>query len=220
MDAKITHFSEDYYAEMILRFALAAEYKDIDIGTHIVRVSDYSTSIAEALRLSPQESIIIRYASIMHDIGKIGIPDKILHRRKFTEKDFDVVKEHALIGHRIFAGARSPLLQAAAAVALTHHERYDGSGYPNGLKGKDIPLPGRIVALADSFDAIVSKRSYKKARSFSQAVNIIRRESGTHFDPVVVRAFLKNLPKIKQIFKANKTIQKFLKENKQLLTVK
>lgn len=208
---------QDSYAEMILRLAIAAEYKDEEIGTHIIRVSDYSTAIARALNLPPKDVEIIRFASIMHDIGKIGISDRILHKKNLTPKDYGRIKEHTLIGSRIFSGSNSALLKAAEEIALTHHERYDGSGYPYGLRGENIPLMGRIVALADSFDAIVSDRKYKKSRTLPGAIAVIKREKLTHFDPKVVKAFFKILPVIRQIFKANKTIEDFLRENRKLL---
>lgn len=210
-------YLQDSYAEMILKFAIASEYKDRETGTHIIRVSDYSTAIARALRLPAKDIEIIRYASIMHDIGKIGISDKILHKRSFTPKDHDKIKQHTLIGSRVFTGSDSILLKAAGEIALTHHEWYDGSGYPYGLKGEKIPLMGRIVALADSFDAILSDRKYQKSRTFEKAIAAVKEQKGTQFDPKILSTFLKVLPAMKQIFKANKTIDDFLKENKILL---
>jgi len=208
---------EDTYIEMILRFAIAAEYKDDEIGRHIIRVSDYSTAIARALNFSSRKLRIIRFASIMHDIGKIGISSAILHKQEITQSDYDKIKEHTKIGGRIFSGSVSPVLQAAGEIALYHHEWYDGSGYPNGLSGKKIPLYARIVTLADAFDAIVSERSYKKSETIDYAVEAIKKRSGTQFDPGIVDAFVKIIPHMKDILKASSTIDDFLKENKRFL---
>jgi response regulator RpfG family c-di-GMP phosphodiesterase len=212
-----SRYIEDTYNEMLLRLAIAAEYKDDEIGRHIIRVSDYSTAIARALNLSSRRLKIIRFASIMHDIGKIGVPNHILHRKSISARDYDRIKQHTIIGNKIFAGSDAELLKAAAEIALSHHEWYDGTGYPSGLKGKKIPLYARIVGLADSFDAIISKRSYKGAETLDTAVEIIKSRSGTQFDPGIVEAFIEALPIIKQLFKSNKTIDDFLKENIKLL---
>jgi len=209
--------TEDSYAEMILRFAIAAEYKDAEIGEHIIRVSDYSTAIARSLNLTPKEIETIRFTSIMHDIGKIGISERVLHRKRISAKEFDKIKEHTTIGNKIFVGSSSPLLKAAGEVALSHHEWYDGSGYPLGLKGHKIPLMARIVALADSFDAIVSERSYKRSESIDKAIDIIKKHRGSQFDPKVVDAFLKALSNIREVFRASKTISDFLRENKKII---
>jgi len=210
-------YIQDSYTEMILRLAMAAEYKDEETGKHIIRVSDYSTAIAKALGLAPKKIEIIRFASIMHDIGKIGISNTLLHKRNITKRDYSTIKEHTEIGSKIFAGSDSLLLKAASEIALTHHEWYDDSGYPRGLKGKKIPLMGRIVALADTFEVIVAGRSYSRPKSFNRAVEIIKKERGTHFDPKVVDAFIKAMPDIREIFKANKTIEDFLRENRKEL---
>jgi putative two-component system response regulator len=209
----ISKYVQDSYAEMILRFAVAAEYKDDETGKHIIRVSDYSTAIARALKLPKKNIEIIRFASIMHDIGKLGVPNTILHRKNISSRDYDKIKEHTIIGDKIFSGSNSPLLKAAGQIALSHHEWFDGSGYPHSLKGEKIPLMGRIVALADAFDAIVSKRKYKKPESFENTVEIIKSQRGTHFDPKIVDAFIKAIPDIKKILKASRTIDDFLKEN-------
>jgi len=212
--------TEDSYAEMILRFAIAAEYKDAEIGEHIIRVSDYSTAIARSLNLTPKEIETIRFASIMHDIGKIGVSERVLHRKRISAKEFDKIKEHTTIGNKIFVGSSSPLLKTAGEVALNHHEWYDGSGYPLGLKAHKIPLMARIVTVADSFDAIVSERSYKKSESVDKAIGIIKKYRGSQFDPKVVDAFLKALPNIREVFRASKTISDFLKENKKIIRKK
>ena len=201
------------HVEMILNLAIAAEYKDPDTGNHILRISDYATAIAAALSLSKDQIEHLRYASPMHDIGKIGIPDKILQKPgKLTPEEWVLMKQHTLIGARMFQSSKSPLLKAAADIARTHHEKYDGSGYPAGLKGKDIPLFGRITAMADVFDAIVSKRCYKKADSFDQGMAYIESLSGTHMDPDIVRIFLKSEKNIRKIYDANLSIQKYIEE--------
>ena len=202
---------------MILRLAIAAEYKDDEIGRHIIRVSDYSVAIAKALNFSSKRLKVIRFASVMHDIGKIGVPHALLHKKKITLRDYDKIKEHTKIGGRIFSGSISPVLKAAGEIALYHHEWYNGNGYPLGLKGRKIPLSARIVGLADSFDVIVSKRSYKKADTVDHAIDEIKERRGTQFDPGIVDAFMRVLPSIREIFKATSTIDDFLKENKRFL---
>ncbi|MFA5069380.1 MAG: HD domain-containing phosphohydrolase [Candidatus Omnitrophota bacterium] len=213
----ISKYIEDTYIEMILRFAIAAEYKDNEIGSHIIRVSDYSTAIARALNFSSKKLKIIRFASIMHDIGKIGVSSLILHKKDITAQDYDKIKEHTRIGGRIFAGSLSPVLQAAGEIALYHHEWFNGGGYPFGLRSKQIPLYARIVTLADAFDAIVSERPYKKSETMDYAVEAINKRSGSQFDPGIVDAFIRIIPSMKDILKAANTIDNFLKENKRFL---
>lgn len=201
---------KESYMETVLCFSLAAEYKDTDTGQHIMRIRDYSVVIAEALGLSKEDIETLKYASIMHDIGKIGIPDSILQKTSIlTDEERKAMQKHALIGSRILRNSSSPLLKAAAEIALAHHERYDGKGYPNGLKGEGIPLFARIVCLADSFDAMVSKRCYKDKVSFEEALNRIQQDSGKQFDPVLAKIFLEHQDKIKQILSANVTIEQF-----------
>jgi putative two-component system response regulator len=149
----------------------------------------------------------------MHDIGKIAIPDHILQKPgKLTPEEWKVMKQHTVIGARIFQNSSSPILKAASEIALTHHERFDGTGYPGGLKGEDIPLFGRIVALVDVFDAIVSKRCYKPASSFDEAMDYIHSLSGTHLDPKLERVFIGIREKIRKIHDANETIQHFVND--------
>lgn len=201
------------YEEMIFRMALVAEYKDETTGTHLVRIADYSTEIARSLKLAKKDVETLRYASPMHDIGKLILPDKILKKTTgLTAKERKVVEEHTAIGAKIFKGSKSPLLKTAAEICLTHHEKYDGTGYPMKLKGKEIPLFGRIVAVADVFDALTSTRPYKKAYDFDEAVEMIRKQSGKHFDPKVVDAFLKRGDEINAIWRATKDIEHFVDE--------
>ncbi|MFA5116055.1 MAG: HD domain-containing phosphohydrolase [Candidatus Omnitrophota bacterium] len=203
----------DSYAEMIFRFALIAEYRDESTGTHLVKIADYSTEIAREMGLSQKDIDNLRYASPMHDIGKIVIPDAILKKPGgLTPEEREVMKTHTTLGGDIFKNSKSPLLKVARTISLTHHERFDGTGYPNGLKGDDIPLFGRIVSVADVFDALTSKRPYKEAYGFDEAVELIKEGSGTQFDPAVVRAFLKRIEKIKQVWQATQDIELFLAE--------
>ena len=200
-------------AEMIFRFAIAAEYKDGDTGSHIMRISDYSTEMGNALGLSHHDLECLRYASPMHDIGKLGIPDKILQKPgKLDDSEWEVMKQHTIIGFNIFKGSHSPLLKAAAEIALTHHEKFDGSGYPDGLKAEHIPIFGRIVALLDVFDAVISKRCYKTASTFEEGMKCIEELSNSHLDPDLVKVFMKLEGKMFKIYSANKSIQQYVKD--------
>ena len=176
--------------ETLMKLAKAGEYRDEETGNHIIRMSKYARLIAEELKLTAMECDEIEAASPMHDIGKIGIPDLILLKPgRHTPEEQEIMRRHPLIGHGILADSPSRYLQMGAVIALGHHERYDGSGYPQGLAGEDIPLPARIVAVADVFDALTSNRPYKRAWSFQDALHYIQSESGQHFDPACVRAF-------------------------------
>lgn len=199
------------HIEMILKLAIAAEYKDPDTGNHILRISDYATELAKALSIPEDEAELLRYASPMHDIGKIGIPDKILQKPgKLTPEEWEIMKQHAVIGARMFKSSQSPLLHTAGIIAETHHEKYDGTGYPYGLKGEAIPLFGRIVALVDVFDAIVSKRCYKEKWPFEKAFEYIQTLGGNHLDPALVSLFGKIEKKIRGVYDANMTIENFV----------
>jgi putative two-component system response regulator len=183
--------------EIIRRLGLAAEYKDNETGMHVIRMSYYCKVMAAAIGMSDQDVELILNASPMHDIGKIGIPDNILSKPgKLDALERAVMEQHTTIGAKIIGEHNTPLLDMARTVALTHHEKWDGTGYPHGLKGDDIPLVGRIVAVADVFDALVSNRPYKKAWPFEKAAALIKEESGKHFDPEVVKVFLANLDEI------------------------
>lgn len=177
--------------ETIVRLSKAAEFRDPETGGHIQRMAHYAWLIAVRLGLPPEQQELLLEAAPMHDVGKVAIPDHILLKPgRLTPEEFEVMKQHAAKGHQILAGSSSPLLQMAAVIALTHHEKYDGSGYPNGLRGESIPLVGRIVAVADVFDALTSARPYKPAWEVDRAVEHMRRLSGEHFDPRCVEAFL------------------------------
>ncbi|MBU0683896.1 MAG: HD domain-containing phosphohydrolase [Candidatus Omnitrophota bacterium] len=202
---------ENSQIEMIFRLALLTELRDPSTGTHLVRIADYSAIIAEGMTLPKEDVQLVRLASPMHDIGKIILPDSILKKKgKLTEKEMALMRKHPEVGAEVFKNAKSEIMQACKLIAYTHHEHFDGSGYPQGLKGEDIPVYGRIVALADCFDALTSKRSYKDAYSFDKSVSIVSEEAGTHFDPAVVISFIRNKEKIKKIWESNRDIEVFL----------
>jgi putative two-component system response regulator len=176
--------------DTIYRLSRASEYKDEDTGAHIKRMSNYSASVARQMGPSKDDVDTILYAAPMHDAGKIGIPDKILLKPgKFDLDEWEIMKQHTTIGGKILSGSDSEFIKLAEVIALTHHEKWDGSGYPNGLRGREIPLAGRITAIADVFDALTSKRPYKDAFPLEKSFAIIREGRSSHFDPEVVDAF-------------------------------
>ncbi|MBU1076868.1 MAG: response regulator [Spirochaetes bacterium] len=196
---------KEAYINTILCLTRAAEHKDDLTASHIQRMSYYATLIADYLGLSSQDQEKLFYAAPMHDIGKIGIPDHILLKPgPLTKEEFEVIKKHPLIGAKILSGSGSPILKEAKIIALSHHERWDGSGYPKGLKGNNIPLSGRIVLLADVYDAMRSKRPYKKEFSHQKVISIITSENdrvnSKHFDPEILELFLKMNKKFDFIF--------------------
>lgn len=173
----------------------AAEYKDNETGMHVIRMSHYAKILAKAIGLSDFQAEKIMNAAPMHDIGKIGIADSILQKPgRLTDEEMAEMRKHPEIGAEILGECESGLLKLAQSIALTHHEKWDGTGYPNGLAGEDIPLEGRIVALADVFDALTSERPYKKAWSIEKTVEFVQSQSGIHFDPKLVDELLKHLP--------------------------
>lgn len=176
--------------ETIYRLTQAAEYKDEDTGAHIQRMSNYSATIARAMGLNEKTVESILYAAPMHDIGKIGISDRILLKPgKLDPDEWTIMKTHTTIGGRILSGSDAGFIRLGEIIALTHHEKWDGSGYPEGLKGKKIPLVGRIVAITDVFDALTTKRPYKEPFSLEKSFDIIKKGRGNHFDPDVADAF-------------------------------
>lgn len=178
--------------EAILRLSRAAEYRDPETGAHLLRMSNYSRLIAARLGLSAAEQELILEASPMHDVGKVGIPDAILLKPgRLDAEEYRIMRRHAEIGYEILRDSPSPLLQTAALIAWTHHEKYDGTGYPRGLAGEAIPLVGRIVAVADVFDALASTRPYKRGWPLHQAKEFLREQAGRHFDPACVDAFVR-----------------------------
>ncbi len=196
------HELHEAHTETIRRLVLAAECKDANTANHIVRVSRYSVLTARKLGLSAETVKNICYAAPMHDIGKIGIPKYILWKPgRLDAEEFEIIKKHPRIGARILDNPRTEILKLGRTIALHHHERFEGSGYPIGLCGDTIPLEARIVALVDAFDAIVSCRPYKLAVPVDAALEIIRKDRGSHFDPVVADAFLDSREAVKTILK-------------------
>lgn len=186
--------------QVIHRLGRAAEYKDNETGLHVIRMSHYAKEIALAAGMNEIDAEELLNAAPMHDIGKIGIPDAILQKPgKLTPDEWEIMKTHASVGATIIGEDNSSLLKIARTIALCHHEKWDGSGYPNGLAGEAIPVEARIVAIADVFDALTSTRPYKKSWSIEDATAYIEEESGKHFDPDLVSAFIAALPKILDI---------------------
>lgn len=200
LERKVRERTEELHQtrlEIIQRLGRAAEYKDNETGLHVIRMSHYSRLIAEALNLGDDWSDLIFNAAPMHDIGKIGIPDNILLKPgKLNDEEWKVMRMHPEYGVKIIGDNDSDILLMSKEIALTHHEKWDGSGYPNGLSGEDIPLTGRIVAIADVFDALTSVRPYKKAWTVEDAVALIDDNSGSHFDPKLVQLFHQVLPEL------------------------
>jgi len=188
---KATQTIVDRELELILRLAKAAEYRDPETGGHILRMAHYSQLIALQMGLSAEDCDLLLHAAPMHDVGKMGIPDGILLKPgKLDEEEFRMMKHHAEIGYSILQDSSSRLIQVAAEIAISHHEKFDGSGYPAGLAGEDIPLFGRIVAVADVFDALTSVRPYKMAWPVEKARAFLQDNAGSHFDPRCVVALI------------------------------
>ncbi|HWR89013.1 MAG TPA: HD domain-containing phosphohydrolase [Dissulfurispiraceae bacterium] len=195
---------EQTQLEIVIRLGRAAEFRDDETGRHIERISDYVALLTQELNYNEERSTMLKFAAPMHDLGKIGIPDRILLKPgKLTDEEFNVIKLHTLIGGRILSGTTLPLLEMAREVALNHHERWDGTGYPFHLKGREIPSSGRLVAILDVFDALTSMRVYKSAWPFDKAFEYIRDQREKQFDPDVVDAFLKYEDRIIEIKKSN-----------------
>ena len=191
--AELKHALEKIKAaslETVYRLSMASEYKDTDTGSHIKRVSRYAAAIARRMGLDEKTIEAILYASPMHDLGKIGIPDRILLKPAMLDpEEWEIMKQHSVIGAKILKGSDAEFIMLAEIIAQSHHEKWDGSGYPDGLTGKDIPISGRITAIADVFDALTSKRPYKEPFPVENALVIIREGRGSHFDPDVTDAF-------------------------------
>lgn len=186
--------------ETIQRLAIAAEYRDSATAQHIQRMSHYCEMLARRYGLTSERCDLIRTASPMHDIGKIGTPDHVLLKPgKFTQEEFNVIAQHAEIGYRILGGSDAEILKVAATIAWTHHERWDGSGYPRKLKGEAIPIEGRIAAIADAFDALTTQRVYKPAFELSHAVELMSKHRGEHFDPELLDVFFSSIDEITRI---------------------
>ncbi len=182
---------KDASLETIYRLSMASEHKDEDTGVHIKRMSRYAAAVARRMGLAENEVETILYATPMHDLGKIGIPDAILVKQaKLDPMEWDIMKQHTVIGANILKGSDAEFIRLGEIIAEFHHEKWDGTGYPNNLKGTDIPIAARIAAIADVFDALTSKRPYKEPFSFEKSMRIIQEGSGSHFDPAVADAFL------------------------------
>jgi len=192
------HEVQQAHLESIFILSRVTELNDEYTGNHIRRVSSYCEAIASALGCPPEFLEQITYSSPMHDIGKISVPSSILSKPgKLTPDEFEIIKQHTVDGARVLSGI--PFLTMAREIALTHHERYDGTGYPRGLAGEAIPLSGRIVAVADVFDALISRRPYKDPYPFERALEIMAQESGRHFDPDILRVFFRLSDRVREI---------------------
>ncbi|HSZ06102.1 MAG TPA: HD domain-containing phosphohydrolase [Solirubrobacteraceae bacterium] len=187
-------------AETILRLARLMEFRDEETGQHLHRMSSYCELLARQTGLPEERCEFLRLASQLHDVGKVAVPDSILLKPgKLTPEEFEVIKGHAETGYQMLAGSASEVVQLGALIARTHHERWDGSGYPRGLAGEDIPLEGRIAAVSDVFDALTSDRVYRSAMPVKSAMQMMSEERGRHFDPDLLDAFLLTLPEIDAI---------------------
>jgi putative two-component system response regulator len=190
----------DTRLEVVQRLSRVAECRDNETGMHVIRMSRYSYLLAEAMGLSINQCELLQHASPMHDIGKIGIPDSILLKPgKLDALEWEIMKTHAEIGGQLLSDSDSSLIQMAERIARTHHEKWDGSGYPHGLKGEEIPMEGRIVAICDVFDALTSERPYKEKWPVEKAVRELKDNSGIHFDPVLVSKFIEILPQVLKV---------------------
>jgi response regulator RpfG family c-di-GMP phosphodiesterase len=195
-------YKEIEYTQMELVYMLgeAGESRSKETGNHVKRVGEYSYILAKALGLSADESELIRLAAPLHDLGKVGIPDAILNKPgRLTSDEFEIMKTHAELGYNILIKSKRRILKAAAIQAYEHQEKYNGTGYPRGLKGKEIHLHGRICAVADVFDALSNDRCYKKAWPMDKVLNLFEEERGKHFDPELVDLLFNNLDKFKKV---------------------
>lgn len=192
--------TSDAHLDTLRRLVLAAEYKDQDTAAHIERIGRYSELLAHGLGLAPREIEMIRNASPMHDVGKIGIPDAILLKPgKLDAAEWEIMKQHTTIGARILHGSPSEVLQVGEVIALSHHERWDGTGYPQALAGEAIPIEGRICAVADVFDALTNDRKYRSAWSNDSVYDLMKAERGKHFDPKILGTFLEHRREVEAI---------------------
>jgi cyclic di-GMP phosphodiesterase len=183
--------------ETVTRLALAAEAHDDETARHVERMSRITGRLHGKVTGDPEGADLVRVATVLHDVGKLGIPDSILRKPgRLTEEERDVIRGHAEIGNRILAGSESKLLQLAAVIALTHHERNDGTGYPGGLKGDEIPMEAKLAAIADTFDALTSNRVYRKAFEVRDALSIMRGRRASHFDADLLDLFFESIDEV------------------------
>jgi putative two-component system response regulator len=192
--------TQDAYLDTISRLMIAAEYRDQDTAGHIERIGFYAGVVAKAMAFSPGDVDLIRHASPMHDVGKLGVPDRVLLKPdKLTDEEWVVMRAHTTMGAKILSGSGAPVIQLGEKIALTHHERWDGSGYPNKLAGDAIPIQGRICAVVDVFDAMTMDRPYRKAMPNADAIAMMKKSGGSHFDREVLSAFLGSVDEIVKI---------------------
>ena len=186
------------------RMAWMAEYHEENILKHFDRVRGYAAVLALGLGMNPLDAEVLSYACQLHDIGKIGLPDGLLMKTgDFTPFEWELLKRHTIIGAEILANLNSPIPSTGETIAFTHHERWDGSGYPNGTRGEAIPISGRICAIVDVFDALTTKRQYKQEIPLTDAFELMRESAGSLFDPQLVKIFLENADEIQRIRQAN-----------------
>ena len=217
---KALRIAEGAEREIAVRLGKAAEFRDIETGTHIIRVSQYSTLLAKLIGLDKKIQKLLLNASSLHDVGKVGIPDYILLKPGLLNKEeFEIMKNHTLIGGEILKGSdQYPILRAGRIIALQHHEKWDGSGYPYGLKKEEIHIYGRIVAISDVFDALITERIYKPAFSVEKSISLLKKESGKSFDPELLKVFLDNIEdflKIKNKFDSKENYLSLFKLKKE-----
>ncbi len=194
--------------DFVRRMANMAEYREPETVYHRERVRTYCLLIANSLGLSVPDAEIIANASVLHDVGKVGLPDELIQKTgDLTPYEWEVMKRHTTIGASVLNGSTSAILQAGEIIALNHHERWDGSGYPNQLKGEAIPMSARICSVADVFDALTSRRAYKQALPLEDAFRLIRDASGTLFDPLIVKAFLENKAEVSRVYSSSQSRQ-------------
>lgn len=198
--ALLTNEIEETQKEIIFRMGEIGESRSKETGNHVKRVAEYSYLLALGLGMSQEEAELLKMASPMHDIGKVAIPDSVLNKPgKLTDEEFKLMQNHTLIGYNLLKNSKRHILKTAAVVAYEHHEKWNGRGYPRGIKGEDIHIYGRITAIADVFDALGSERVYKKAWELDRILQLFKEEQGEHFDPKVVDAFFQQLPAILRV---------------------
>jgi len=191
---------EDNQREAVFQMGVIGETRSKETANHVIRVAEYSYILARAYGLDDKESDILKQASPLHDIGKVGIPDAVLNKPgRFNDEEREIMNAHAKMGYDMFINLSGAIYQAAAHVSHEHHEKFDGSGYPRGLKGDDIHIYGRITAIADVFDALGSDRVYKKAWDDEKIFKLFKEESGSHFDPKLIDLFFENVEKFKEV---------------------
>jgi len=204
MSKLVTEVTNKDLLDVVRRMAVLAEFGEPGIQHHLERIRGYCYVLARGMDFEMQDAEVISYASMLHDIGEIGIPDTLLMKAgKLSPYEMEQVKRHPIIGAEILRGSPSVVLQMGETIALTHHERWDGSGYPYGIKGEEVPVPGRICALADIFDALTTRRPYKEEIPVAEAYELIVDNSGVLFDPALVQAFSENFDEIVKVRQMN-----------------